>query len=107
MPNKMPASNRHHRRFLRQIFALGCQVSHLSPDAEALVLQTYFDRAKAFASLDLLDLNNIVIVQALLLMTVFLLGTPFPRRCWDSVGVACRLAQGQHDLWDAHHDCSS
>lgn len=79
---------------LNTIFALGCQFSDLSPDDKASALQTYFDRAKAFVSLDLLDLNNIGVVQALLLMTIFLLGTPFPQRCWNSVGVACRLAQG-------------
>ncbi|KAJ4388504.1 hypothetical protein N0V85_007486 [Neurospora sp. IMI 360204] len=79
---------------LNTIFALGCQFSDLSPDGKASALQTYFDRAKAFVSLDLLDLNNIGVVQALLLMTIFLLGTPFPQRCWNSVGVACRLAQG-------------
>ncbi|KAK3391371.1 fungal-specific transcription factor domain-containing protein [Sordaria brevicollis] len=79
---------------LNTIFALGCQFADLSPDDKASALQTYFDRAKAFVSLDLLDLNNIGVVQALLLMTIFLLGTPFPQRCWNSVGVACRLAQG-------------
>lgn len=79
---------------LNTIFALGCQFSDLNPDDKASALQTYFDRAKAFVSLDLLDLNNIGVVQALLLMTIFLLGTPFPQRCWNSVGVACRLAQG-------------
>ncbi|KAH7628209.1 fungal-specific transcription factor domain-containing protein [Sordaria sp. MPI-SDFR-AT-0083] len=79
---------------LNTIFALGCQFSDLTPDEKASTLQTFFDRAKAFVSLDLLDLNNIGVVQALLLMTIFLLGTPFPQRCWNSVGVACRLAQG-------------
>lgn len=79
---------------LNTIFALGCQFSDLTPDEKASTLQTFFDRAKTFVSLDLLDLNNIGVVQALLLMTIFLLGTPFPQRCWNSVGVACRLAQG-------------
>lgn len=38
--------------------------------------------------------DTLSVVQALLIMTLFLQSTPFAGRCWNSVGIACRLAQG-------------
>ncbi|KAL1867362.1 hypothetical protein VTK73DRAFT_4209 [Phialemonium thermophilum] len=79
---------------LNCIFALGCCFSDLPPGEKPGVIETFFDRAKSFIGLDFLDENNLGVVQALLIIALVLQGTPFPNRCWNSVGVACRVAQG-------------
>ncbi|KAL2258219.1 hypothetical protein VTK26DRAFT_8564 [Humicola hyalothermophila] len=76
------------------IFALGCQFADLAPKDKALAVETFFNRAKVFVGLDFLDMHNVGVVQGLLLMALLLQSTPFPSRCWNSVGVACRVAQG-------------
>jgi hypothetical protein len=79
---------------LNTVFALGSQFSDLSPKDKASAVETFFNRAKAFVGLDFIDMNNVGVVQALLLMAVLLQSTPFPSRCWNAVGLACRVAQG-------------
>jgi hypothetical protein len=79
---------------LNTVFALGTQFSDLSPKDKASAIETFFNRGKAFVGLDFIDMNNLGVVQALLLMAVLLQSTPFPSRCWNSVGLACRVAQG-------------
>ncbi|KAK3306082.1 fungal-specific transcription factor domain-containing protein [Chaetomium strumarium] len=79
---------------LNTIFALGVQFSDLSPKHRAEATETFFHRAKAFVGLDFTDMQNVGVVQAFLLMAILLHSTPFPSRCWNAVGLACRLAQG-------------
>ncbi|KAK4235885.1 fungal-specific transcription factor domain-containing protein [Achaetomium macrosporum] len=79
---------------LNTIFALGAQFSDLSPKHRAEATETFFHRAKAFVGLDFTDMHNVGVVQAFLLMAILLHSTPFPSRCWNAVGLACRLAQG-------------
>lgn len=79
---------------LNTIFALGCSYIHMPILERSNVTQTYFLRAKQFIGLDLLEMHNIGVVQTLLLMTLFLQSTPFASRCWNSVGIACRVGQG-------------
>ena len=79
---------------LNAIFALGCHFSSFpAADREPLAF-SFFLRAKAFIGLDLLEVNSIGVVQSLLLTSLCLQSTPFPSRCWNAVGVACRVAQG-------------
>jgi hypothetical protein len=79
---------------LNTVFALGTQFSDLSAKDKASAVETFFNRGKGFVGLDFIDMNNLGVVQALLLMAVLLQSTPFPSRCWNSVGLACRVAQG-------------
>jgi len=79
---------------LNGIFAIGCQFADLNPREKLTAVETFFNRAKAFVGLDFLDMHNVGVVQALLLMALLLQSTPFASRCWNSVGVACRVAQG-------------
>jgi len=79
---------------LNTIFALGAQFSDLGPKDKASAIETFFNRSKAFVGLDFIDMHNVGVVQSLLLMAILLQSTPFPSRCWNSVGLACRLAQG-------------
>ena len=79
---------------LNTIFALGSLFLDAPASAKTNATQLYFLRAKHFIGLDFLDMNNIGVVQSLLLMTLFLQSTPFASRCWNAVGIACRVAQG-------------
>jgi hypothetical protein len=79
---------------LNTIFALGCSFLDSPVRERSNAIQVYFLRAKHFIGLDFLDMNNIGVVQSLLLMTLFLQSTPFASRCWNAVGIACRVAQG-------------
>ncbi|EHK21930.1 uncharacterized protein TRIVIDRAFT_151548 [Trichoderma virens Gv29-8] len=79
---------------LNTIFALGCSFLDAPASEKSNAIQVYFLRAKHFIGLDFLDMNNIGVVQSLLLMTLFLQSTSFASRCWNAVGIACRVAQG-------------
>ncbi|KAK0660802.1 fungal-specific transcription factor domain-containing protein [Cercophora samala] len=79
---------------LNTIFAIGCQFSDLSARDRVGAIETFLERAKKFVGLDLIDMHNVGVVQSLLLMTLLLQSTPFPSRCWNSLGVAGRVAQG-------------
>ncbi|KAK9777010.1 putative Fungal-specific transcription factor domain-containing protein [Seiridium cardinale] len=79
---------------LNTIFAIGSTFSDLAAEPKETAVRSFFLKSKSFVGLDLLELNNIGVVQCLLLMAVFLQSTPFPSRCWNAVGVACRVAMG-------------
>ncbi|KAF9777967.1 hypothetical protein IL306_004297 [Fusarium sp. DS 682] len=79
---------------LNAIFALGCIFSDLSTVAKTTAYEVFFSRSKQNIGLDLLDMNDLSVVQTLLLVALVLQGTPFPDRCWNAVGMACRVAQG-------------
>ncbi|CAH0023971.1 unnamed protein product [Clonostachys rhizophaga] len=85
---------------LNCIFALGSAVSDLSTSAKLTAYDVFFSRSKQNISLDLVDMNNISVVQTMLLVALTLQGTPFPDRCWNAVGMACRIAQslGLHSM---------
>ncbi|KAL2817920.1 fungal-specific transcription factor domain-containing protein [Aspergillus cavernicola] len=79
---------------LNLIFALGCQFADIAPEEVELVAHSFFLRAKRFIGLDFLDINTLGVVQTLLITALFLQTSPYPSRCWHSVGVACRVALG-------------
>ncbi|OGM48186.1 hypothetical protein ABOM_002100 [Aspergillus bombycis] len=79
---------------LNIIFALGCHFADIPAHEREAVAHTFFLRAKRFIGLDILDIRSVGTVQCLLLTVLFLQSTPYPHRCWHSIGVACRVAQG-------------
>ncbi|RHZ50185.1 hypothetical protein CDV55_102112 [Aspergillus turcosus] len=80
---------------LNVIFALGCHFARDIPVTEReAVSYTFLLRAKQHIGLDMLDLRTTGVVQTLLIVALYLQSTPFPHRCWNSIGVACRIAQG-------------
>lgn len=79
---------------LNIMFAIGVSFSDIPSAEKEAAAGTFFQKAKTFIGLDLLDINNIGLVQVMLLVTVFLQSTPFPSRCWHAIGIACRVAQG-------------
>ncbi|KAK2611745.1 hypothetical protein N8I77_005069 [Diaporthe amygdali] len=79
---------------LNSIFALACHFSDWIGDDRDTTALGFLDRSKSLLTLDFLESETLGVVQALLIMTLFLQSTPFAGRCWNSIGVACRLAQG-------------
>lgn len=79
---------------LNAFFAIGCHFSDIPPSEREAVSYTFFLRSKSFVGLDMLDVGNIAVVQLLLKLALLLQGTPYPARCWNSIGLACRVAQG-------------
>ncbi|KAL4959074.1 transcription factor domain-containing protein [Aspergillus stella-maris] len=79
---------------LNMIFALGCQFADIPPEEVELVANSFFLRGKRFIGLDFLDINTLGVIQTLLITALFLQSSPYPSRCWQSVGVACRVALG-------------
>lgn len=79
---------------LNAIFSLGCHFSDIPATEREAAAYTFFLRAKRFVGLDLLDAGTIGVVQTLLIISILLQSTPYPNRCWNAIGVACRAAQG-------------
>ncbi|KAI1125927.1 fungal-specific transcription factor domain-containing protein [Nemania abortiva] len=79
---------------LNTMFAIGVSFSDIPSAAKDVATATFFQKAKSFIGLDLLDINNIGLVQVFLLITIFLQSTRYPSRCWNAIGMACRVAQG-------------
>lgn len=79
---------------LNLMFALGCHFADIAPEEVESVAHSFFLRAKGFIGLDFLDINTLGVVQTLLITALFLQSSPYPSRCWNSVGVACRVALG-------------
>lgn len=79
---------------LNMIFAIGCHFADIPVVEREAVAHSFFQRAKQHIGLDMLDIRTIGVVQTLLVTTLYLQSTPYPHRCWNLIGVACRLAQG-------------
>lgn len=79
---------------LNAIFALACHFSDLPPADREPTSNMFFQKTKAFVGIGLIEHNSLSVVQTLLIVALFLQSTAFPDRCWNSVGIACRLAQG-------------
>lgn len=89
---------------LNAIFALGCQFADL-PSAERETLsETFFQRSKQLLHIDVLNEGSLALIQMLLIVAQFLQSTQFPNRCWNVVGLACKMAQGLGLYMDSTND---
>lgn len=79
---------------LNAIFALACHFSDIPSADRESTADMFFQKTKSFISIGLLEHNSLSVVQTLLIVALYLQSTAFPDRCWNSVGIACRLAQG-------------
>jgi len=74
--------------------ALGCQRNEMLEETEREDLSwEFYKRSIKLVSLDSLDTPSLQIVQLLVLRGYFLLYTPLADRCWNTAGVALRVAQ--------------
>lgn len=74
--------------------ALGMQFSDLPLDEKERLSASCVAKSKDLLKLDLFDDGNIALIQTLLLLTQYFQSTNWPSKCWTSIGLACRLAQG-------------
>ncbi|KAJ4986823.1 fungal specific transcription factor domain-containing protein [Stagonosporopsis vannaccii] len=80
---------------LNAALALGMQFStQLNMEERERLSFVCMEKSKKLLHLDLFDEGSISLVQTLLLLTQYFQSTVAPSKCWTSMGVACRLAQG-------------
>ncbi|KAF3048221.1 hypothetical protein E8E12_011323 [Didymella heteroderae] len=95
--------------------ALGMQFSDLPLSEKERLSAACLAKSKDLLKLDLFDDGNLSLVQTLLLLTQYFQSTNWPSKCWITIGLACRLAQGlgfhiekvrpgQHELSPDEHE---
>ncbi|KAL4795470.1 fungal-specific transcription factor domain-containing protein [Aspergillus venezuelensis] len=85
---------------LNIILALGTQFSNLDSLTRDGAAEMFFHRCQQSLNLISLDTGDLALVQTLLLTSQYLQGGESPSRCWNIIGLACRIAQslGMHSL---------
>ncbi|KAG7071143.1 transcriptional regulatory protein [Colletotrichum scovillei] len=77
------------------VLALGCQrTDQVSVTEQVRLANRFYKQSCKLVSVDTLDHSSLQIVQLLLLRGVYLHYTQYADRCWNTVGVALRVAQG-------------
>jgi hypothetical protein len=79
---------------LNVIFAIVSQFSHDIPLEMRESTEVYFQRAMHLLHIELLGTGSLQLIQALLLMGMYLQSTDIPHYCWVLIGIAIRVAQG-------------
>lgn len=79
---------------LNVMFALASQFTEGSVQDRKERSIPFVRRSRHLMRLDFLDNADLCMVQALLILGRYLQTTSLPSRCWNVVGVACRMAQG-------------
>ncbi|KAH8594525.1 fungal-specific transcription factor domain-containing protein [Bisporella sp. PMI_857] len=79
---------------LNMMLALGSQFLDVSVSERNDIATMFDQRSKNLLVVDMMDRGSIAIIQTLLLSGQFLQSTFYPQRCWNGIGVACRIAQG-------------
>jgi hypothetical protein len=75
------------------VLALGCQFSTLF-ESSIVRADTFFNRSKTLLGLSIFNVGTLKMVQALLLMGLYLQSTNRPNQCWNVLGMGIRVAQG-------------
>ncbi|EXJ86000.1 hypothetical protein A1O1_06369 [Capronia coronata CBS 617.96] len=79
---------------LNLVFALGCQYSDLVMSAEKTTMgDEFYQRSRKIIVFDVMDSTSLGVVQLLLLTGVYLQSTTHANRCWNTIGLAIRVAQ--------------
>ncbi len=79
---------------LNMVFALGCRFSvTIAPDQQDAIAEQFLQRSRNTYSYDLMDRVTLSHVQLLLLTAVYLQSSHSASACWNTVGLAVRVAQ--------------
>lgn len=79
---------------LNLVFALGCQFSSLAhANNRASTANQFYKMSRQVLLYDILGTTSVSVVQWLLLSGVYLQSTKYASHCWNSIGLAIRLAQ--------------
>ncbi|KXH56079.1 hypothetical protein CSAL01_07445 [Colletotrichum salicis] len=77
------------------VLALGCQrTDQVSVSEQVRLANRFYKQSVKLVSVDTLDHSSLQLVQLFLLRGVYLHYTQYADRCWNTVGVALRVAQG-------------
>ncbi|PSN61455.1 hypothetical protein BS50DRAFT_562355 [Corynespora cassiicola Philippines] len=79
---------------LNAMFALGCEFSDLPAEVKDETSAGFYQRMKELLPMNILDRGSLADIQTLLLVGQYLLCTQNATRCWNVVGLACRMALG-------------
>jgi hypothetical protein len=79
---------------LNPIFALGCKFSQSFPDPPEDPASEFIGKTFDLLHVELLDMPSLSLVQALVLIALYLQSTQQVMKCWSIAGLACRMAQG-------------
>jgi hypothetical protein len=92
---------------LNIVLALGCQRNEALEETEREDLsKEFYRRSVKLVSLDSIDAASLQLVQLLVLRGYYLLYTPLADRCWNTVGVALRVAQAVGLQFDRTANCN-
>lgn len=79
---------------LNLVFAIGSRISpEVHSEEKRSVPEDFYRRARELYAYDLLTASSLPALQMLLLMSLYLQGTTHPAECWNSLGLAIRVAQ--------------
>ncbi|KAJ5412651.1 uncharacterized protein N7487_007010 [Penicillium crustosum] len=79
---------------LNAVFAIACEFSNMDPCDKRTSSMMFYERMKSLMNIDILDSGSLAHVQALLIVAIYLQCTPYPKRCWNVIGMAHRMAVG-------------
>jgi hypothetical protein len=80
---------------LNLVFAMGCPFcTTIPPQDRSSRASKFFRRAQGALSFNVLEADSLASVQFLLLTSLYLQSTSHAHRCWNTVGLAIRAAQG-------------
>ena len=79
---------------LNAILAIACEFSNIRSREKRTSSLVFYERMKGLLNIDFLDSGSLAHVQALLLVALYLQCTPYPRQCWNVVGMAYRMSVG-------------
>ena len=79
---------------LNMMLALGTQFLDVSVSERKNITSMFEQRTKNLLVVDMMDRGSVAVVQTVLLNGQYLQSTFCAQRCWNCIGVACRIAQG-------------
>ncbi|PYI10108.1 hypothetical protein BO78DRAFT_232765 [Aspergillus sclerotiicarbonarius CBS 121057] len=88
---------------LNAMLAIACEFSSMRLQEKRGYSAIFNERMKSLMSFDIFDSGSVAHVQALLLIAIYLQCTSHPRRCWNVIGMAYRMAVGL----GLHQQCQS
>ena len=78
---------------LNTMLALAIEGMSSPVDGRRGLAKVFADKARGLFHLDFFDDGSLAIIQTCLLHTQYLQATIHPNRCWNMIGISCRLAQ--------------
>ncbi|PYH97146.1 hypothetical protein BO71DRAFT_145754 [Aspergillus ellipticus CBS 707.79] len=89
---------------LNAMFALACQTIDVMSSERETEADVFFQRSKILIQrIDVFEKGDLSLIQALLVNAHYLQSTQLADRCWNVIGLACRLAQSI-GLHSTEHD---